>query len=163
MAQPGFKKELSEKLLQIYLTLTYTAGAETFFTGLKKLLPGRCMTWQNGKLTVHRYWRPEFHADDSKTVEEWAEELHTTLQQIMQEVKEPGEYAETFLSAGVESSYLLALSASPMGNSFGYDSSRLHESVLAAQTAAVLGRGNRRCCVTPEGYFDAVPYVLERM
>ena len=38
MEQPGFVKELNEEMLQIYLSLTYVAGENTFFRGLKKLL-----------------------------------------------------------------------------------------------------------------------------
>ncbi len=163
MAQPGFKKELNEKMLQIYLTLTYTAGEETFFTGLKKLLPGRCMTWQNGKLSIYRYWKPDFQPDNSKTVEEWADELHTTLLQVMREVKDEDETADCFLSAGVDSSYLLAISDAAMSDSCGYDDSRLDESGLAAETAGMLRRGFRRCVITPEDYFAAIPYVMENM
>ena len=42
--QPGFKKELNEEMLQLYLSLTYVAGENTFFRGLKKLLPGRYLS-----------------------------------------------------------------------------------------------------------------------
>ena len=48
MEQPGFKKELNEEMLQIYLSLTYVAGENTFFRGLKKLMPGHYLIWQNG-------------------------------------------------------------------------------------------------------------------
>ena len=54
MEQPGFVKELNEEMLQLYLSLTYVAGENTFFRGLKKLLPGRYLVWQNGKLTIER-------------------------------------------------------------------------------------------------------------
>ena len=40
MEQPGFVKELNEKMLQLYLSLTYVAGEDTFFKGLKKLIAG---------------------------------------------------------------------------------------------------------------------------
>lgn len=40
MEQPGFVKELNEEMLQLYLSLTYVAGENTFFRGLKKLLSG---------------------------------------------------------------------------------------------------------------------------
>ena len=43
MEQPGFVKELNEEMLQLYLSLTYVAGENTFFRGLKKLLPGRIL------------------------------------------------------------------------------------------------------------------------
>lgn len=54
MEQPGFVKELNEEMLQLYLSLTYVAGEDTFFKGLKKLLPGRHLTWQKGKLMIER-------------------------------------------------------------------------------------------------------------
>lgn len=163
MGQEGFVKELNEKLLQIYLTMTYTTGEETFFKGVKKLLPGRTMRWQDGQASIRRYWRPTFAPDESKTLEDWAEEIHTTLTHIMTEVKAPDEYAESFLSGGVDSSYVLAVSDAPRANSCGYEDSRLDESGLARQTADWLGREFHRCIVTPEEYFAIVPYVMYNM
>lgn len=163
MEQPGFVKELNEDMLQIYLSLTYGAGEDTFFKGVKKLLPGRYMVWQNGKLDVVRYWTPEFHPDDSKSLEEWADELHETLKNIMPEVKTKDEYAESFLSGGVDSSYVLAMSDVEMTDSCGYEEERFDESGLAKQTADILKRGNSRCLITPEAYFDIVPYVMYNM
>ena len=93
--QEGFVKELNEKLLQIYMSLTYIPGEETFFKGLKKLLPGRYLVWQNGKLEIVRYWKPEFKPDDSKTVEDYAEELHQTLKEIMPVTKAADEEEST--------------------------------------------------------------------
>ena len=48
----GFQKELNQKMLQIYLTMTYTTGDETFFEGVKKLLPGRYMTFKDGQVVA---------------------------------------------------------------------------------------------------------------
>ena len=124
MEQPGFVKKLNEEMLQLYLSLTYVAGENTFFKGLKKLLPGRYLIWQDGRLTVERYWKPEFHADESKSLEDWADEIHTTLQTIMKEVKTEDETAESFLSGGVDSSYVLAMSDAQVADSCGYEEER---------------------------------------
>ena len=161
--QPGFVKELNEEMLQLYLSLTYVAGEDTFFRGMKKLLPGRYLIWQDGKITIYRYWRPEFHPDESKTLEEWAEEIHSTLAEIMPEVKEESEYAESFLSGGVDSSYVLAVSDVKDADSCGYEDERFDESGMAKQTADLLGRNFHRCLITPEEYFAAVPYVMYHM
>ncbi len=163
MEQPGFVKELNEEMLQIYLSLTYGAGEDTFFKGVKKLLPGRYLIWKDGQLKVERYWKPEFHPDESKSLEDWADEIHTTLQKIMPEVKTAEEQAESFLSGGVDSSYVLAMSDIKMTDSCGYDEERFDESRLAAETARILGRKNQRCCITPQEYFDTVPYVMYHM
>lgn len=163
MEQPGFKKELNEEMLQLYLSLTYVAGEDTFFRGLKKLMPGRYLTWQNRKLRIERYWTPEFHPDDSKSLDDWADEIHTTLQEIMTEVKTSDETAESFLSGGVDSSYVLAMSDARMTDSCGYEEERFDESKLAQQTADILGRKFSRCLITPEEYFETVPYVMYNM
>ncbi len=163
MEQPGFVKELNEEMLQIYLSLTYVGGENTFFRGLKKLMPGRYLTWQHRKLKIERYFRPEFHPDENRDLEEWADEIHRTIQEIMPEVKSEDEEAESFLSGGVDSSYVLAMSDVKMSDSCGYEEERFDESGLAKQTAEILGRKNRRCLITPEEYFGVVPYVMYNM
>lgn len=161
--QPGFKKELNEEMLQLYLSLTYVAGENTFFRGLKKLLPGRYLIWQDGKFEIHRYWKPEFHPDESKTLEDWADEIHNTLKEIMPEVKTADERVESFLSGGVDSSYVLAMSDAEQADCCGYEEERFDESVLAEKTAQLLGRKFSRSIITPEQFFDIVPYVMYNM
>lgn len=163
MKQPGFEKELNEEMLQIYLTLTYVGGEDTFFKGVKKLMPGHFLVWKNGTLTITRYWTPEFHPDESKTLEDWANEIHTTVQNVMPEVLARDESAEAFLSGGVDSSYVVAVSDVKMTDSCGYEEERFDESGLAKQTADLLQRENSRCLITPEMYFDIVPYVMYEM
>ena len=161
---PGYQKELNEDMLQIYLSLTYVAGEDTFFKGIKKLMPGRYLVWKpDGEITITRYYTPTFAPDESRTLDEWADEIHSTLQAIMPEVKDPEEKADSFLSGGVDSSYVLAVSDVQMTDSCGYDEARFDESGLAKQTADILGRGNSRCRITPEDYFDIVPYVMRNM
>ncbi len=163
LEQPGFVKELNVDMLQIYMSLTYPAGEDTFFKGIRKLLPGRYLIWQDGKLTIERYWRPQFNLDNEKSLEDWADEIHETVKLMMSEVKTNDETAESFLSGGVDSSYVLAMSDAEMSNSCGYDDERFDESGLAKQTADILGRENSRCLITPQDYFGIVPYVMYNM
>lgn len=163
MHQPGFVKELNEDMLQLYLTFTYAAGEDTFFKGIKKLLPGRYLVWQNGKIEIHRYWKPEFHPDETKTLDEWADEIHNTLLEIMPEMRTEDEKAASFLSSGVDSSYVLAVSDVKNSLSCGYDNSNLDESAVAKKTADILGRENYACKITPDMYFESIPYVMCNM
>ena len=78
--QDGFVKELNQDMLQIYLSLTYVGGEDTFFKGVKKLMPGHFLQWKDGNLTVKRYWRPEFHPDRSRSLDDFADEIHRTVQ-----------------------------------------------------------------------------------
>lgn len=163
MEQPGFVKELNRDMLQIYLTLTYVGGEDTFFKGVKKLMPGHWLSWKDGKMELHRYWKPEFKPDDSKSLDDWANEIHSTLSDIMTEVKEDCEVAESFLSGGVDSSYVLAMSDAKRADSCGYDEERFDESVVAAKTAELLGVEHSVAKIKPEQFFDIVPYVMYNM
>lgn len=163
MKDEGFVKEINIDMLQIYMSLTYVAGEDTFFKGVKKLMPGHWLSFKNGSLELHRYWTPRFEPDNSKNVDDWADEIHSTVQKMIEEVKENGETAESFLSGGVDSSYVLAMSDAEVTDSCGYDDERFDESGLAAETARILGRKNNRCLITPEQYFDIVPYVMYNM
>ena len=163
MEQDGFVKELNEKMLQIYLTLTYVAGEETFFKGLKKLMPGHWLEFKDGKLTVERYWTPSFAPDKTKSLDDWADEIHSTLAHIMTEVKEPNEVAESFLSGGVDSSYVLAMSDAKRADSCGYDEERFDESRVAAKTAELLGVEHSVAKIQPKDFFGIVPYVMYNM
>jgi len=163
MEQDGFVKEINKDALQLYMSLTYVAGENTFFKGVKKLMPGYCLIWKDGKININRYWKPEFKPDNSKNLEEWADEIHTTMQQMMKEIKTPDETAYSFLSGGVDSSFVLAMSDAPSAGCCGYDDERFDESGMAAETAKLLNRKFSRCVISPEQYFDIVPYVMYNM
>ncbi len=163
MERDGFIKELNRDMLQIYMSLTYTAGDNTFFKGIKKLMPGHWLSFINCKLEICRYWTPEFHPDNSKTLEEWADEIHNNVKNIFSEIKTDSETVESFLSGGVDSSYVLAMSDAKISDSCGYNDERFDESGMAAETAKLLGRENNRCLITPEQYFSIVPYVMYNM
>lgn len=163
MEQPGFVKGLNEEMLQLYLSLTYGAGEDTFFKGVKKLLPGRYLIWKDGRIEIGRYWTPKFQPDESKTLEEWSDEIHAALEKIMLEVKDADETAESFLSGGVDSSYVLAMSDAGTADTCGYEEERFDESRLASETAKILDRKCMRSLITPEKYFASVPYVMYNM
>lgn len=163
MAQDGFVKELNEEMLQIYLSLTYVGGEDTFFKGVKKLMPGHYMVWKDGNLSITRYWTPTFKPDESKTLEDWADEIHSTFTEIIPEIRSEDESAESFLSGGVDSSYVAAMTDAAATNSCGYDDERFDESGMAKNTADLLGKVFNRCLVTPEEYFEIVPYVMYNM
>ncbi len=163
MEQEGFVKELNRDMLQIYMTLTYVAGEDTFFKGVKKLMPGHWLEFRNGSLELGRYWTPTFKPDDSKTVDEWADEIHTTLAHIFTEVKDEDETVESFLSGGVDSSYVLAMSDAKRADSCGYDEERFDESRVAAKTAELLGVEHSVANIQPKDFFDIVPFTMYNM
>ncbi|MDO4649607.1 MAG: asparagine synthase (glutamine-hydrolyzing) [Eubacteriales bacterium] len=161
LAKPEYRKELEEEILQNYLTMTYVGGEKTFFKGIKKLMPGHYLVFENGNLEIHSYWTPKFRPDDSKSLEEYAEEINDVMKEIMGEVED--EKADAFLSSGVDSSYILAMSKVKRVHTCGYEEEQFDESSLAEDTANILGRESKRLVITPEEYFGEVTRVCEGM
>jgi asparagine synthase (glutamine-hydrolysing) len=163
LGQRGFVKTLNHRTLQSYLTFSYAPGEETFFAGLKKLMPGHYLTWRSGRLQVVRYWKPDFQPDFQRTTEQWSDAIHSTLRQILLDEETPEETVETFLSSGVDSSYLLAMSKAVRANSVGFDDAPCDESALAEDTSRRLDVPFHRTRISPQEYFEAIPCVMHHL
>ena len=162
---PRFTKKLNKRMLQLYLFYGYPIGSETFYEGIFKLMPGCYVEWDSHDVTVHRYFSPTFEPDNTKTADEWADEIARTVDEILSEERNDTEcpYKESFLSGGVDSSYLLAAGDAQAANTVGYAEADFDESVLAAQTAKVLNKGFRVKMITPEAYFARIPSVIDKL
>ena len=150
-ADPRVEKRLNKRMLQQYLFYGYPIGDETFYEGVYKLCPGHYAVWDGKNVTVTRYWQPVFTPDHSKTDDEWAEEIANIVDEILSEERADTAlpYKESFLSGGVDSSYLLAASDAQYANTVGYAETGFDESTLARDTAAVLGKGFRAKQIAP--------------
>lgn len=164
-AADGFEKRLNRRMLQQYLFYGYPIGSETFYEGVNKLMPGCYIEWDGKNAAVHRYFKPEFEPDNSKTADEWAAEIEKVVEEILGEEREDARlpYKESFLSGGVDSSYLFAASDAACANTIGYEESGFDESALARLTAEVLGKDFRVKMINPEEYFDRIPAVIDKM
>ena len=158
-------KKLNKRMLQQYLFYGYPIGEETFYENIYKLRPGHYAEWDGKNVTLHRYWQPVFEPDTSLSIDEWAKEIEKTVDEILSEEKGDKEfpYKESFLSGGVDSSYLFAASDAVYANTIGYEESGFDESELARHTAEVLGKGFRIKMITPEEYFERIPEVMDKM
>lgn len=160
-----FEKRLNKRMLQQYLFYGYPIGEETFYEGVYKLRPGHYAEWDGNEVKVTCYFKPLFTPEKDKTIDEFADEIRTVVEEILSEEREDPElpYKESFLSGGVDSSYLLAASDAQCANTVGYAEEDFNEAHLARDTAAVLKKGFRVKTITPEEYFERIPTVMDKM
>ena len=164
-ADPRVEKRLNMRMLQQYLFYGYPIGEETFYQNIFKLMPGHYVEWDGSEAKVVRYWKPVFEPDNSKTADEFAKEIEAVVEEILDEERGDTElpYKESFLSGGVDSSYLLAASDAVSANTVGYEESGFDESGLARETAEYLGKGFNVKTITPQEYFERIPTVIDKM
>ena len=159
------RRAVDPEALQHYMHFGYPVGEKTLWQGIRKLLPGRTLTFRDGEACISAYWKPAFHPDDSRSEEAWAADIDETLRLILSEDRENFDFrsAFSFLSGGVDSAYLLAHSGVRRAVGIGYPGEPVSELPLAAKVAQTLGADFSGVEVNPEVFFDAVPRVVRRL
>jgi len=161
MGQPGFVKELNQELVQFFLGFTYVPGEETLFKGVYKLEPGGFLTYDAASgLKLGRFWELTFEPDESKSLDDWADAIEGAMEASLGDICDPGDATDSFLSSGVDSSWILAKSQARTGYCVSYENQKVSEDKDAAATAASLGRDFEGIAVSPQEFFDTVDEFL---
>jgi asparagine synthase (glutamine-hydrolysing) len=167
LAYPGVRAELNREALPEYLTFGYLSGEETFFAGIRKLLPGHILELsESGALRIEPYWdlpssetgarHPESHyIEGYKGLLEDAVTSH-----LMSDVP-----VGVFLSGGLDSSAIAALMTKIRGDaietfSVGYKEPSFSELPYARTVAEHIGSKHHEVIVSSEEFFDALPKLI---
>ena len=150
LAHPGFEKKLNRDQLELYLTFQYSPGEDTFFEGVRKLLPAHCLTWQDGRVTVRRYWQPEFEPQEGKSLEDWETEIENVMKDSVAAHKISDVEVGSFLSSGVDSSYMACLAHVDKTFTVGFADKKYDETDYAKKFSEHIGVSNTAYRITPE-------------
>lgn len=167
LAAGSTRPVFNRAVLPEYLATRYTAGAETFFEGVCKLLPGRTLTWTPEEgLRERRYWRPPVVSDGAGgTLTERAGEVRARLEEAVSGHLVSDVPVGVFLSGGIDSTGLAALMAAqaktPLRSfSVGYGDRDFSELEYARLAADSIGTEHREVTVSPEAFFGALPSMI---
>ena len=109
LEHPAYIRELNREALEQYLCFQFSALPETFFKGIFKLAPAHCMTVHaDGSITERRYWRPEYHFDESRNREDTARAIDEVMRDSVRYHNVADVEVGSFLSSGIDSSYMAA-------------------------------------------------------
>ena len=150
---PGFHKALNEDQLSLYLSYQYSPGEDTFFRGVKKLLPAHCLTWQGGEIKIERYWQPAFTPDEGPALAEWEQAIADAMTESVAAHKIADVEVGSFLSSGVDSSYMAALAKVDKTFTVGFANKQYDETDYAKEFSAHIGVKNYAYRITPEEYW----------
>lgn len=138
---PGPKPPVSLEAVWDYLAYRYVPGPRTLFCGIRKLQPGSSATWEKGRLTERRYWRPPdrvagaSRAPNGDVVDTFLARLDGAVKSQMVSDVPFG----AFLSGGIDSSTIVALMSRHNSQvrtfSIGFGESRYSELPYAGEVA----------------------------
>lgn len=160
---PLYEKQLNEDALENYLTFQYSVLPETFFKGIFRLMPAHCFTFQNGKMHIRRYWEPKFEADETKTLEEWVEEIDAVMQDSIESHKISDVEVGSFLSSGVDSSYVAACFHGDKTFTVGFDYEKYNEIDYAKTLSEKIHIQNYSKLISAKEYWDVIPKIQYQM
>ncbi|MFR6100034.1 MAG: asparagine synthase-related protein, partial [Longibaculum sp.] len=88
--------------------MNYVAGEKTFFKNVKQLLPGHYLIYKDQKIQIKRYYHIEFK-DQYKTDQEMIQAIDQIMKDSIQHHLIADVEVGSFLSSGIDSSYLVSL------------------------------------------------------
>ncbi len=162
---PDFKKELNTRALENYLSFQYSPGPETFFKNVYKLPPAHYFTYRDGKMEITRYWLPTFHAEEDKPLEYWVDAIEKTFDDSVEAHKISDVEVGSFLSSGVDSSYVACSADVDKTFTVGFDNgTQYNEISYAEELSKLIPVKNISKVITPEefwGNFAKIQYHMD--
>jgi asparagine synthase (glutamine-hydrolysing) len=175
---PGLPRELDPAALDMYLTYQYVPDPHCILKGYHKLPPAHRAVWEDGELTIERYWRPPYRDEvaqmmqegwdldlaDEASHEQWRTMLRETLTEAVRLRMRSDVPLGAFLSGGIDSTIIAglmqSLSDEPIHTfSIGFPIKEFDETSYAREAAAKLGTRHHEYVVEPSA-IDLLPKII---
>lgn len=164
LEHPSFRKELNTAALENYLTFQYSAGEETFFKGVYRLQPAHWFRWKGGKMEIKRYWDVHFNADNRPDLNEWVNRISDTFHDSVEAHKIADVEVGSFLSSGVDSSYVAAVADVDKTFTVGFGKDEKYNEIgWAKNFSKAIGKENTSKVITPEEYWGSLSMIQYHM
>ena len=162
LANPDFEKKLNTDILSAYLCFNSVPTSETFFKGVYRLDPGTYLIYKDGKIKTKSFFTLEF--------KEKYDDMDKIVDNIDKAMKNSVEYHQisdvevgSFLSSGIDSSYIVSLAKPDKTFTVGYDNPKFDEISYAKDLSDKLGIENYSKKITMDEYIESFPKIMYYM
>lgn len=164
LAHPDFKKEVNPIALENYLSFQYSVLEETFFKGVFKLMPSHYFIFNldEGSITIERYFQPMFKPEKAK-LQDTIARVEEILQDSIEAHKVSDVEVGSFLSSGVDSSYVAATFNGDKTFTVGFDYEKYNEIEYAKALSEKVKIDNYNKTISTEEYWASIPKVQYHM
>jgi asparagine synthase (glutamine-hydrolysing) len=164
LAASGERPAFNDAVLPEFLSTRFVSGEDTFFRGVRKLLPGHVLAWSIGDSPrPRRYWQLPDPVESAAAPS--ARDLRERLEAAVSSHLMSDVPLGVFLSGGLDSSALAALAARKVAEplqtfAVGFAEADANELPYARMVARHIGATHREVMVTPESFVDDLPHAL---
>ena len=167
LAFPGSGAHFDRAVLPEYLAFGYLSEEQTFYSGIRKLMPGHWMeVGASGQVRIERYWDlPVTQDEHSRPESYYIETYRAMLEQAVDVHLMSDVPLGVFLSGGVDSSAVAALMTkirrAPVETfSVGYTEDAYSELPYARAVAKHLNSLHHEVLVSQQDFFDSLPHLI---
>ena len=115
LEHPDVAAEIDRESLTDYLNLQYCLGDKTLFKGIKRLMPGHCLSLRKGRLQIRQYWDLRFVDDSDFALDDYVDQLQELLRDAVRLRLRSDVPVGTHLSGGLDSSAISCLASELLG------------------------------------------------
>ncbi len=154
-----FHKEFNDRILESYLEFSFVPTNETFFKGVYRLDAGCSLTYKDGEIFINKYFKLDFKEKNmsfDEAVKNISEVMKVSVNKHLIADVEVG----SFLSSGVDSSYLVSLAKPDKTFTVGYDIEKYDEIKYAKDLADKLNIENKSKVIKKEEYLREIPNIM---
>nr|MCR5054906.1 asparagine synthase (glutamine-hydrolyzing) [Lachnospiraceae bacterium] len=163
LEHPAYKKDVNPEALENYLTFQYSVLKETFFKDVYKLMPSHYFIFKDGKMDIKRYFEPEFKPEDKYSEEELIDKIDEVMQDSVKTHMISDVEVGSFLSSGVDSSYVAASFHGDKTFTVGFDYEKYNEIDYAKALSEKIKIDNYSKLITTDEYWDTLPKIQYHM
>ena len=155
MTLPGISKEIEPGSIDLYLTYQYIPHPHSIYKGIHKLPPGHCAVFENGQLTIQKYWNVDWSNEIAIDQKSASAQLRTMLADAIRIRLRSDVPLGAFLSGGIDSSLVVAIAQQQLDTpvqtfSIGFSEADFDETHYAKMVADHVGTKHERFEVTPD-------------
>lgn len=157
---PEFEKEVNTDALKMFLIFQYSVHEETFFKNVYKLKPGHYFKYKNGKMTIKEYFQVDYSKTD-KPYDVYKKELREVLEESIRYHQTTSDVeVGSYLSGGVDSSYVVSVARPDKTFSVGFDMPGFDETEYARDLSEMLHIKNDQKKITSDEFFAILPTIM---
>ncbi|MBI4477556.1 MAG: asparagine synthase (glutamine-hydrolyzing) [Acidobacteria bacterium] len=169
LAAGSMRASFNEEVLPEFLATRFVSGEQTFFRGVRKLLPGHVLIWSGDRhMSQQRYWRLPAPAGSDRSpgsIRREARILRSDLEGAVERHLMSDVPLGVFLSGGIDSSALAALVARATCDrirtfAVGFTDKDASELPYARMAADHVGAHHHEVTVPPAQFFKALPHLV---
>ncbi len=158
LEHPNFDLEMNNNVLQLYLSYGTNHMEETFFKNTKKLKPGHFFKFKDNKIEIHQYFKIDYNKVD-KPYEYYKDLVRKTLEDSIEYHQISDVEVGSYLSGGVDSSYVVAKAKPNKTFTVGFDGKGFSEIDYAKDLSKIFKVKHYSKVISGDEFFDILPTV----